>query len=169
MMSAKDDKPKNSKSGYKNPPKHSQFKKGQSGNPKGRPKYKSADKLTDIYDVLPRVLGHPVNMTIEGKKEKVSIFEACLFSAGFKAAGGNLSASKMILDMVKQAPESLRDPDTYTIRVTDDDHRLIRRLLDDAASYGADEEALKEIAQEHGVGEEEPEKDSIERPDDSTT
>jgi hypothetical protein len=46
------DKPQDdSKTGYGKPPVHSQFKKGQSGNPKGRPKSRVSNVLARIMDV----------------------------------------------------------------------------------------------------------------------
>jgi hypothetical protein len=42
--------PSDDRIGYKNPPKHSQFAKGKSGNPAGRPKAEVSISIKDILD-----------------------------------------------------------------------------------------------------------------------
>jgi hypothetical protein len=54
--------------GYRRPPRHSQFKKGQSGNPKGRPKRKAVD--------IGEILGDQVPIRQGDKIRKMSAFEA---------------------------------------------------------------------------------------------
>ena len=48
--------------GHRKPPKHTQFKRGQSGNPKGRPK-ESRNFSTDLKDTLKE----PVRVTRDGQ------------------------------------------------------------------------------------------------------
>ncbi len=50
--------------GYGRPPKHGQFKKGQSGNPKGRPK-----KRTDLHEEVLKVYTEPLEVR---KGEKIT-------------------------------------------------------------------------------------------------
>lgn len=57
--------------GYRRPPKSGRFKKGKSGNPKGRPKG-SANFLA----VLERELNQPVVVNENGKKTKVTRLQA---------------------------------------------------------------------------------------------
>ena len=52
----------NNKVGYRRPPKHTQFKKGQSGNPGGRPRRRGPVKV-DIEGLLQ----HPVTVVQDGK------------------------------------------------------------------------------------------------------
>ena len=74
--------------GYKKPPKHSQYKPGQSGNLKGRPKkYKSPIS----------VLSEPVSMQVEGKVQKVSGFEAAFRKTAQNAIEGKLVAIKRFI------------------------------------------------------------------------
>ena len=57
--------------GYASPPANHQFKKGKSGNPKGRPQ-----KKVDEFTILQRVLKHKVN--IKGEDRKVPISAALI-------------------------------------------------------------------------------------------
>ena len=51
------EKPKSSKTGYCNPPEHTRFKTGQSGNPRGRPKG-TLNLATVLERTLAREGGH---------------------------------------------------------------------------------------------------------------
>jgi transposase len=57
--------------GYASPPENHQFKKGKSGNPKGRPK-----KKVDEFTILQRVLKRKVN--IKGEDRKIPISAALI-------------------------------------------------------------------------------------------
>jgi len=53
--------------GYGRPPIHSRFKKGQSGNPAGRPK-----EPTTLKDALNKVLSLPINVIENGQKSQIT-------------------------------------------------------------------------------------------------
>ena len=70
------------KRGYKNPPKEHQFKKGKSGNPKGRPRKKkqpSSDLSLGIMASLHRELGKTISVQENGQHKEITKLEA--FSA----------------------------------------------------------------------------------------
>jgi hypothetical protein len=56
--------------GYGKPPKHRQFKRGQSGNPRGRAREANSGQ-TDVAGVL----GEPLTVTTAGTSQKMSPFE----------------------------------------------------------------------------------------------
>jgi hypothetical protein len=66
------------------PPVHSRFKKGQTGNPKGRP------KLPDIREALAKVLAD--------EKDGVTALEATLRALRAKAIRGDVRAAEALLD-----------------------------------------------------------------------
>ncbi|MFC7698634.1 DUF5681 domain-containing protein [Bradyrhizobium sp. GCM10028915] len=87
-MSSKSDKGV----GFGRPPLHSRFKKGRSGNPRGRPKG-SLNFATD----LKKTLQAPVTLTDGGKSRRVSTQEAALLRLREKALKGDVRALDKIL------------------------------------------------------------------------
>lgn len=83
------------KTGYKNPPLHAQFKKGQSGNPKGRPR--STKK--SIEDDLNKVLSMPIKIIENGKTKYISGREALLKKQFNEAIKGDSRAFKVLIDL----------------------------------------------------------------------
>ena len=73
--------------GYGKPPKASQFKKGQSGNPKGRPKG-ARNFSTDVKEVLTK----PVSVNEGNAQRTISTQMATLMRLREKALKGELSA-----------------------------------------------------------------------------
>ncbi len=67
------------------PPKEYQFKPGQSGNPRGRPKSRKSGS-TDISELL----GEPIKVTTGGKVRDMGPFEASLRKLAKRAVGGHL-------------------------------------------------------------------------------
>lgn len=80
------------KVGYGRPPKKHQFKKGKSGNPKGRPKG-SPNFLTAIE----RELNERVFVTEEGRRKSISKMEASAKQLVNRAATGDLRALAQLL------------------------------------------------------------------------
>ena len=65
---------------YRKPPLHTRFKKGQSGNPRGRPK-------KDLPGLLLAALNEPVFVTIDGKRRKITKREVIVTQMVNNAAG----------------------------------------------------------------------------------
>ena len=82
--------------GYGKPPKHGRFKKGRSGNPKGRPKG-NRDFSTDLLETLRA----PVQLTEKGRPKTVSTQQAALLRLREKALGGNARALDRLIDLAR--------------------------------------------------------------------
>ncbi len=83
--------------GYKKPPKSTQFKKGQSGNPKGRPKG-TKNLKTDLAEELQERI-----LVREGANQKqVSKQRAMVKSLIAKALQGNTQAVTLVVKMADQ-------------------------------------------------------------------
>ncbi|MGY3346649.1 MULTISPECIES: DUF5681 domain-containing protein [unclassified Bradyrhizobium] len=78
--------------GYGKPPEHSQFKPGQSGNPKGRPKGTRNFK-TDVREMLQS----PVNITKDGRIKSITTQRASLERLRSDALNGNQRANENLL------------------------------------------------------------------------
>ena len=77
--------------GYRRPPPKSRFTKGQSGNPKGRPKGSN-----NFLKVLEKELSQPIVVTENGKKKKVTRLQALvmrLVTGALWKRGGALTSS----------------------------------------------------------------------------
>lgn len=89
--------------GYRKPPKNTQFKKGQSGNPKGRPKGNNdhlaiGKTIMKMFDS--EISAKEGNKTV--KMHKLEAFAAMLYS---KAMSGNIQAAKLLLEIIKNSLE----------------------------------------------------------------
>ena len=82
--------------GFRKPPRHSQFKKGQSGNPKGRPRG-SRNFSTDLRETLEE----PIRVTHHGKAKTVSTQLAALMRLREKALGGDVRALDRLLELAR--------------------------------------------------------------------
>jgi hypothetical protein len=78
--------------GYGKPPRHTRFKKGRSGNPKGRPK--GAKNSTTL---LNEALSEPVVITHNGRRKTVSKKQAIMMQIVNKAASGDHRAIQLLL------------------------------------------------------------------------
>jgi hypothetical protein len=79
---------------YRKPPLDTRFKKGQSGNPRGRPK-------KDLPGLLVAPLNEPVFVTTSGRRRKITKREVIVTQMVNESAGANLRATKMLIDMMK--------------------------------------------------------------------
>ncbi len=83
---------KNNEVGYGKPPGHTQFVKGQSGNPKGRPK--GSQNLSTILDKVGR---ERVRVTENGRVRYITKRKATILQLVNKAVAGDLNAARVLL------------------------------------------------------------------------
>jgi hypothetical protein len=122
--------------GYRKPPRHSQFKKGQSGNPKGRPKG-TQNLRTDFLEELSE------RMTIrEGSREvtlsKQRVLMKSLMSGALK---GSPAAIKSVLDLAFRFAELSEEEPQGTAALTADEREVVDLLLQRLEGAAAGEQA----------------------------
>lgn len=105
--------------GYGKPPKDTRFKKGQSGNPKGRPK-RSRNLTTLIREELER----KVVLTENGKQYKMTKAEAMTKRLVAQALSGNMSAMKTLIGMSGDDEEK-----ELLFHVSDEDTAVLQNYL----------------------------------------
>ena len=120
--------------GYKQPPRHSRFPKGRSGNPSGRRKGLADKQATQ--DDREIVLSQLVPMTIGGKRVKITARRAIYQKLLAMSFEGNLRAMALLLKF-----EGLNDNATgsETPLTNEQEHALIERFLTRRATGGSDD------------------------------
>jgi hypothetical protein len=83
--------------GYGKPPKQAQFKKGQSGNPKGRPRATEAHK--PVGRIIRRILSEEIKVHVNGKQRKMTRLEAVIEMLFAMVRKGDLRAAKLLIDL----------------------------------------------------------------------
>ncbi len=78
--------------GYRKPPLHTQFRKGKSGNPNGRPK-----ETRRLDRTIQAELDRVVNIVIEGRQTAISKKEASARQLFAKALRGDARAFEMLM------------------------------------------------------------------------
>jgi len=95
--------------GYCNPPKHSQFKKGKSGNPKGRPKGSQ-----NLGSLVQATFDHKLTTTVNGKLTKMPLIQALITKLVATALNGNHAAMKLAFDLYNGAHPAVNDNQSLT-------------------------------------------------------
>ena len=90
--------------GYRKPPRETQFTKGRSGNPRGRPKGSQ-----NVAVVLRRAARQRVKVTINGVSRFVTKLEAAVTQLLNQAASGNPRAIRELLYLHRLCEESAED------------------------------------------------------------
>jgi hypothetical protein len=87
------------KVGYRKPPRHTQFKKGRSGNPRGVPPSRTLPEAVAVaFDPVTTV-------TVSGKRQRMRTQDVFAMSQVQKAIAGDAKAAKLVAGLKLQAPQ----------------------------------------------------------------
>ena len=113
--------------GYGKPPKDTKFKKGQSGNPMGRPR-KQRKKSKRLGEIFSRILDQPMDIKEGGKTAAFSKREVLVMSTVHAALKGDARARQLAI----KYDESYQDPDEFEIDERDEAmlERHVKQMMD---------------------------------------
>ena len=106
--------------GYGKPPEATRFKKGQSGNPRGRAKGKP-----DIKSILEAMVQQQLTVTRNGRQQKISSLEAMLQKNYHKALQADARAFAAFLALLAQYGVAMPKPEESEAQATDEDDEAI--------------------------------------------
>lgn len=89
----------------KGPPVSTRFRKGQSGNPKGRPK-KQLEKTASAFDV---VIDRTLTIVQGGRPREVTVDEALQHKTYQDAIDGNRAARRQVLKMIARREKAITE------------------------------------------------------------
>jgi hypothetical protein len=115
--------------GYGRPPPHTRFRKGVSGNPRGRPR-----RLTDLASLLTAALDR---RSASKRREPGTQREAIVAALVEKSASGDLRATKLLFDLMRQ----LVPPPEPPVAPEDDPREILLRKL--AQLAGEDDDPVE--------------------------
>lgn len=107
--------------GYGKPPRDHQFKPGQSGNPKGRPRG-SKNEAAILHDLLHRRL----EVRDGGRARRITVFEAILLRFTEDALKGNTKTANFLFNRYAALQEG-QSP--MAEHLTEDDHEILEAFL----------------------------------------
>ena len=123
--------------GYANPPKAGQFKKGQSGNPKGRPKGSK-----NIATILNERLNKRITIREGGRTKTVSVLEAKFIQLTKAMLEGDDKATNLIIKLLERYGDETHQNEKEALAVfsAEEDRQVIEELLrmNSSAALGED-------------------------------
>ena len=126
--------------GYKNPPKEHQFKKGKSGNPKGRPRKKkqpSSDPGLDLIASVHRELSKTISVQENGQHRKITKLDAFSAQLVAQSVNGKPSQQKMLLSLLTLHKHEETEQQTLE-QLQSYDEDLLNDLYDQLNSMNGD-------------------------------
>ena len=110
--------------GYGRPPRHSRFKPGQSGNPKGRPKGSKSLKT-----LLEEALSSPITITEGGVPRKMELRQLLFKAMVGKAVKGDARATAVLVKLMEQFGLSRPDGDAAPVQLENTSMTEVAKLL----------------------------------------
>lgn len=118
--------------GYGRLPRQHQFRPGQSGNPRGRPK-----GAKGLKSELLEVINEQVTITVGGKPKRIRTLKLVLKSLAAQAAKGKVNAADKLLSLVITA-FGLEDERPVAKQLSETDRLILDQfLLDNSEAEGA--------------------------------
>ena len=109
--------------GYGKPPRHTRFKKGRSGNSRGRP-----NGSKNLSTLLSETLSEPVIVTENGGCRTISKRRAIITQLVNRSAKGDLRALKILLDILQEMERLIEPGSSETFYFGEADEKLIEQL-----------------------------------------
>jgi hypothetical protein len=110
--------------GYRNPPEATRFKKGQSGNPKGRRK-----GSLNVATVFARTLREKVVVNENGQRKTMTKFEAAIKQFVNKAASGDLRALQLLVNLSREAETRESQPQPNSLALSESDQKVMEGIM----------------------------------------
>jgi hypothetical protein len=117
------DKQRDYEVGYGKPPRHTRFKRGQSGNPRGRPKGSK-----NLPTLLSEALNEPVVVAESGGRRKITMRQAIIKQLVKRSATADMRAMKILLDMVRDLESQTEPASPETAKFSEADAKVIEQL-----------------------------------------
>jgi Family of unknown function (DUF5681) len=96
--------------GYGRPPEHTRFRKGRSGNPRGRRRGDTrAIPPIALSQALRKAAGQPVSMTVDGCRTRTTLGDAIIHQLLARALKGDHRSTKLFCDLVRHTETGSED------------------------------------------------------------
>jgi hypothetical protein len=103
------------------PPRHSQFKPGQSGNPGGRKKGSQ-----NVSTLVRQAMESPIELTINGVTQEMPMLKALVLGLAQQGLRGNIKAMELAIAIAERHCDS---PEEDIEELAEEDHAILARSL----------------------------------------
>ena len=110
--------------GYRNPPEATRFRKGQSGNPKGRGK-----GSLNVATVFAQTLREKVVVKENGQRKTMTKLEAAIKQFVNKAASGDLRALQLLVSLSREAETRESQPQPNSLALSESDQKVMEGIM----------------------------------------
>ena len=109
--------------GYRKPPRHTRFTKGQSGNPRGR-----SPGAKNLKTLLSDALNKSVVVSENGGRRKITKREAIITQLVNRSASADFRAIKILLDMVRDIEGQTEPASAEIAAFSEADEKVLDQL-----------------------------------------